>query len=99
MKLRMILGSAVLVIALALAPAAMAQSSSVGTYGGNGGQVAGVAGGSAPGVESNDAVSTSNTAGSLPFTGMDLGLVVGGGTLLLLAGIGMARLTARSKQI
>jgi hypothetical protein len=92
-KLRMILGAAVLVIALALAPAATAQSSSVGTYGGNGGQVAGVAGG---GESANNAVNTSNTAGSLPFTGMDVGLVVGGGVLLLLAGIGMARLTARS---
>jgi hypothetical protein len=89
----MILGAAVLVIALALAPAATAQSSSVGTYGGNGGQVAGVAGG---GESGNNAVNTSNTAGSLPFTGMDVGLVVGGGVLLLLAGIGMARLTARS---
>ena len=86
----MILSVMIAAFALALAPVAMAENSSVGTYGGQGGEVAGsVASGdpSDPGAEAD-----SNSA--LPFTGLDLPLLAGGGLVLLLAGAGMARMVA-----
>lgn len=89
-KLRMVLGVSALMVVLALAPAASAQSSSVDTYGGNGGAVAGVSSGGGPGSGTG-----SSSSGSLPFTGLDVGLIAGGGLVLLLMGIGMARITAR----
>lgn len=91
MKLRMILGASILVVVLALAPAALAGNASVQGYGGGGNQAAGLAGsGSDPG----NSGASENSVGSLPFTGMDLSLLAGGGFLLLLAGVGMARLMA-----
>jgi hypothetical protein len=36
-----------------------------------------------------------NTLGSLPFTGLDLALIVGGGLLLLIAGVALRRVSAR----
>lgn len=93
MKSRMILSTIVMVVALAFAPAAFASNSSVGTYGGQGGEVAGsVSGGSAsePGASSGAAANSS----ALPFTGLDLKLLAGGGLVLLLGGFGMARMAA-----
>ena len=84
-KLRMILGLSTVVLALALAPAAGAKSSSVDTYGGNASAVAGIASGNDPG----------DSSGSLPFTGLDVSLLIGGGALLLGLGVGMAKLTSR----
>lgn len=93
MKLRMILGATVLIAALGLASVASAESSSVETYGGNGGQVAGIAS-----SNTGDPGSTAQaSSGSLPFTGMDVSLLIGGGVVLLLAGVGMAKLTARTE--
>ena len=90
MKSRMILSTIVLVVALALAPAAFADNSSVGTYAGQGGEVAGsVAGGE--GADPGEAANSS----ALPFTGLDLELLAGGGLLLLLGGFGMARMAGR----
>ncbi|MCA1834674.1 MAG: hypothetical protein LC750_18430 [Actinobacteria bacterium] len=37
----------------------------------------------------------SNTLGALPFTGLDLALIVGGGLLLVLAGVSLRRMAAR----
>lgn len=90
MKSRMILSTIVLVVALALAPAAFANNSSVGTYGGQGGEVAG----SVAGGEASDPGAAENSS-ALPFTGLDLELLAGGGLLLLLGGFGMARMAAR----
>jgi hypothetical protein len=36
-----------------------------------------------------------NTLGSLPFTGLDLALIVGGGLVLVIAGVSIRRLAAR----
>ena len=89
-KMRMILSTVVMIAALALAPAAMADSSSVGTYGGQGGEVAGsVASASDPASQSS----------SLPFTGLDVGLMAGGGALLLLIGLTMARTVPRNRDV
>ncbi len=93
MKSRMILSTAVVVVALALAPAAFANNSSVETYGGQGGDVAGsVAGG---GPTDPGATGAASNSSALPFTGLDLELLAGGGLLLLLGGFGMARMVAR----
>jgi hypothetical protein len=85
MILMMTLGT----IALALAPAASAQSSSVGGYGGQGDQLAGIAVGTDPGAGG------SASGGSLPFTGLDVSLLIGGGLLLLGIGIVMTRMVPR----
>jgi hypothetical protein len=81
----------VVIAALAVAPAAFGQGSSVGTYGGEGGQAQG---GVAQGQEgvSGDV----GGSGPLPFTGLDLGLLIGGGLLLVGVGAGMARLVPKS---
>jgi hypothetical protein len=91
-KSRMILSTVVLTVALALAPAAVADNSSVGTYAGQGGEVAGsVASGGGAGADPGETANSS----ALPFTGLDLELLAGGGLLLLLGGFGMARMAAR----
>lgn len=79
-KLRMILSAVSVLVFLAVPTAAMAQSSSVGGYGGSGG-------GSASSVEPS----------TLPFTGLDVGLLAGGGLLLLLIGLAMTRLVPRGQ--
>jgi hypothetical protein len=88
----------VLVTALVFSTAAFAQDSSVQTYGGGGGftgQVddpgAGVAAGGSAGGSAEAA-----DPGSLPFTGLDLGLAVGGGLLLLALGALVARMVPRA---
>jgi hypothetical protein len=81
----------VAVAALAVAPAASGQGSSVGTYGGEGGQAQG---GLAQGQE--DVSGDIGGSGPLPFTGLDLGLLIGGGLLLVAVGAGMARLVPKS---
>lgn len=87
---------ATIVAALALAPAALANSS-VRTYAGHGGntQAQIQAGGGA----ATDPSATATSAGALPFTGLDLALAVGGGLVLLLGGISMAVLTSRSQRL
>jgi hypothetical protein len=86
----MILGAMIVAGALALAPAAMAENSSVGTYAGQGGDLAGLVSGGDP-----SGTAAADSSGSLPFTGLDVKLLAGGGLLLLLAGVGMARVVAR----
>lgn len=74
-------GSLMLLAALAWAATALAGNSSVSGYGGQ-------AGGVEEQVEAG--------GGALPFTGLDLGLLIGGGVLLLAVGAGLRRL-ARDK--
>jgi hypothetical protein len=70
-----------LVSFLVLASTALAQDSSVSGYGGQAG-----------GVEQQV-----ETGGALPFTGLDLGLLIGGGLLLLAVGAGLRRLGRDSR--
>jgi hypothetical protein len=79
MKLRYLIGA--LLVALFLVPSALAQGGSAEQgYGGEGGNVqTGVSAG-------GDAA-----AGGLPFTGLDLALLVIGGLTLLLVGAGLRR--------
>jgi hypothetical protein len=78
-----------LVLCLAFATTAFGQSA-VDGYNDLGGQVqSGVGGNGSP-----PAATTADTSsGSLPFTGLDVALFAGAGGLLILAGVGMRRLT------
>ena len=79
---------AVLVLALAFASVANAQSSSVQGYNDQAGTVqSDVEGGGLSPVSSTD------NGGSLPFTGLDLALLAAAGGVLTAAGLGMRRLT------
>jgi hypothetical protein len=91
--------------ALALAPAAFAQSSGTG-YGGQAGGVAGQTtqggGGNGNGVagatqNSNNPAATQASEGNgvLAFTGLDLALLAGGGLVLLASGVALSRLVGR----
>lgn len=77
-------GSVVSLALLAWIPSALAADSSVQGYGGSGGQVQSQVEGGNPGT---------STSGSLPFTGLDLGLLIAGGALLLVVGGVIRRIT------
>ena len=98
-KFKVHLGAFAVVAALmlVLAPVSFGQNSSVGTYGGSGGSVAGsVASGTAgPGSAASPTATASSSSG-LPFTGFDVALLAGGGLLLVLGGFAMARMVART---
>jgi hypothetical protein len=78
-KRLVIIGTCVVTALTVWAPVALAQQSSVDGYGGG-------AGGIQSDVEGGG-------GGSLPFTGLDLGLLIGGGLLLLAVGFGLRRLS------
>ena len=84
MKLRCLM---VLVCAvLLLAPSALAAGGAAGNgYGGSGGNVQNQVG----------AGNAAGESGSLPFTGLDLALLVAGGAALLVVGAGMRRAAKR----
>jgi hypothetical protein len=104
------IGLAAVIAVLALAPAAFAQSTGTG-YGGQGGGVAGQvapggppsAGGAAAGAEAAHGggaaaaeAGEAEAGGLLAFTGLDVALIVGGGLLLLAAGVALSRIVARN---
>jgi FlaG/FlaF family flagellin (archaellin) len=79
-----------LVLSLTLATTAFGQSSKTG-YSNQAGQVqSDVEGDTAQPVATN---TSGGGGGSLPFTGLDVALLVGAGGVLVLAGLGMRRLT------
>lgn len=71
---------------IAFASTAAAQESSIRTYGGDSANMAATL------AQGGGSASDPTAAGGLPFTGMDLMLAAGGGVLLLLAGLALARL-------
>jgi hypothetical protein len=87
------------------APAAFAQSGSEGYYGsnvvagldqgGSGGNSGGNAGGQVAAAQTTPVQATTDTGGSLPFTGADLGVLAAAGMILLSLGYGLRRLTHR----
>jgi hypothetical protein len=99
-KIKVHLGAFAVVAALmlVLAPVSFGQNSSVGTYGGAGGSVAGSIvsndAGSGPGATASPTASSSSSG--LPFTGFDVALLAGGGLLLVLGGFAMARMVTRT---
>jgi hypothetical protein len=94
---------------LALAPSAVAQSTPTG-YGGQAGGVAGqvqqggaggeqgVAGEAGASQNGNGTAASNASSGNgvLPFTGLDLALIAGGGLMLLAGGVALSRLVARN---
>jgi len=80
-KRLVIIGTCALAALTVYAPIALAQQSSVDGYGGGAG-----------GIQSD----VEGGGGSLPFTGLDLGLLIGGGLLLLAVGFGLRRLARGS---
>jgi hypothetical protein len=83
----------VLVLMLAFAASASAQSSVQG-YEDQGGQIqAQIQGGGGGGSGTAPVSATTDSGGSLPFTGLDVALLLGAGGLLVVAGLGMRRLT------
>jgi hypothetical protein len=84
----------VLVLMLAFAASASAQSSVQG-YEDQGGQIQAQiqGGGPSDGGGTTPVATTTDSGGSLPFTGLDVALLVGAGGLLVMAGLGMRRLT------
>jgi len=71
---------------LVLAGSAMAAGTQKpGTYNGTGGNV----------QQQVQGATASKTLGSLPFTGLDLALIVGGGLLLVIAGVSIRRMASR----
>jgi hypothetical protein len=83
----------VAVLGAIIVPAAFAQSSSVSGYGGEGGEAVGATQSNDPTDPTNPTRSTTSTndAGVLPFTGLDVGFLLGGGLLLVAVGAGLAR--------
>jgi hypothetical protein len=84
-----------LALCLALATTAFAQST-VDGYNDAAGQVqSDVDGDGGAGTPSTSAP-VKASSGTLPFTGLDIALFAGGGAVLVLAGVGMRRLTRSS---
>lgn len=83
---------AVSLLALALAPSALAAGSSVKGYGGAGGHVQSALASEAQGT------AAATSSGALPFTGLDIVLALAGGLVLLALGIAVAYLVPRSER-
>jgi hypothetical protein len=101
---RRLIAAVTVIGALALAPAALAQSTGTGYSGPSGvaGEVQSGANDNSPGntngkvagtTASSQATDDSN--GVLAFTGLDLALIAGGGLVLLAGGMGLSRIVAR----
>jgi hypothetical protein len=82
----------VLVLALALASTAVAQTSSQDGYSDDAGQVQSQVQGGQEGASAPTGNAQAQEEGGLPFTGLDLGLLVGAGCALVVVGFGMRRL-------
>jgi hypothetical protein len=90
----------------ALPSAALAQSSSEGGYNQPGGTVQdeiqtrpAQASDNTPAAATTPAPAAKSNAGNLPFTGLDLALVVGAGGVLLLLGFGIRRFTTSGSEL
>jgi hypothetical protein len=89
---RLALVMAVVAIALAVAAPAYAQSAVSDTYAGRGGGIVGtVEGGKGPTASTPQQVQATSPSGSLPFTGLDIGLLALGGVALVGVGVGLRR--------
>lgn len=93
---RLALLMVVVAVALVAAVPAYGQSAVSDAYGGHGGGVLGSVGGGNSGNGSHATptqvrVADTNDSGSLPFTGLDLGLLAMGGCALVGVGIGLRR--------
>jgi len=91
---RLALLMAVVAVALALAAPAYAQNAVSDTYAGRGGGIVGtVESGNGPTASTPQQVQATSPSGngSLPFTGLDIGLLALGGVALVGVGVGLRR--------
>lgn len=90
---RLALLMAVVAVALAVAAPAYAANAVNDTYGGRGGGIVGtVDSGNGPTASTPQQVQATNSdSGSLPFTGLDIGLLAIGGVALVGVGVGLRR--------
>jgi len=91
---RLALLMAVVAVALAVAAPAYAQNAVSDAYAGKGGGIVGtVESGNGPTASTPQQVKVANTSGngSLPFTGLDIGLLAFGGVALVGVGVGLRR--------
>lgn len=98
-RLTVVVMAIAIVIAAMTASVALAQSSSVKGYGGKGGATQSALSSGGPGSTGSGGGPTAESTGSgaLPFTGLDVGLAIGGGLLLLGAGAAVTALTPRRR--
>ena len=89
--------AAALIAALLLSSVAVAGGGSLVTsYGGQGQQALVKTSTASKGTKASSGTSGAKASGTLPFTGLDLGLLFVGGTALVLTGAGLRR-SARNK--
>lgn len=90
---RLALLMAVVALALVVAVPAYAQSATSDAYAGKGGGIVGtVDSGNGPSASAPQQVQAANSNdGSLPFTGLDIGLLALGGVALVGVGVGLRR--------
>jgi hypothetical protein len=89
---RLALLMAVVAVALAVAAPAYAQNAVSDTYAGKGGGIVGtVDSGSGPTASTPQQVQVASDNGSLPFTGLDIGLLAVGGVMLVGVGVVLRR--------
>ena|SRR5689334_23505271 len=89
---RLALLMAVVAVALAIAAPAYAANAVNDTYGGRGGGIVGtVDSGNGPTASTPQQVQATGDSGSLPFTGLDIGLLAIGGVALVGVGVGLRR--------
>jgi hypothetical protein len=90
---RLALLMAVVAVALAVAAPAYAQNAVSDTYAGKGGGIVGtVDSGNGPSASTpQQQVQVAGNNGSLPFTGLDIGLLALGGVVLVGVGVGLRR--------
>jgi hypothetical protein len=93
----LIVALVVTVAALTASTGAFASGSAQQTYGGNGGNVqANIQGGAKdPQGTQGTAAASAKTPGGLPFTGLDLALMLGGGLVLIASGATLGRVAIR----
>jgi len=93
----LIVALVVTVAALTASTGAYATGSSQHTYGGRGGNVqADIQGGA---KDPQGTVASASTPAGLPFTGLDLALMLGGGLVLVASGLTLSRLATRGDRV
>lgn len=88
-----LLAAALILFVLALPTFAVAQDASVSGYAGGGGGNQGTLGQGNAGGPTTSA--QSSQSGTLPFTGLDIGMMAAGGLILIAAGAGIGRVVSR----
>jgi hypothetical protein len=101
LKARSLIVALVLTVAaLTASSAAFAAGSAQHLYGGRGGNVqADIQGGANDPHGTKGTTASAETPGGLPFTGLDLTLMLGGGLVLIASGAALSRLAIRGSRV